>query len=203
MAVRLFDGTTERNQITCFSKVTNLTNFVLWTDDKTDEDQTINLAARWIQLQAQFALRLQQQSEIAEKKVKPEPETTPQPTRPLDLNNKTGPPNLMSFASLMMDSWSNTSSSSTSSAGMTALQKISHLAQRSLAIPAAASATDRFPPVNHSSSPFSILQMPYGGLKSSSPHHWPPVPAPAAHPRWIFSNVLSVLGSYQTKLKSV
>ena len=125
-------------------------------------------------MQAQFALRLQQQSE--EKKVKAEPA----PPRPLDFNNKT-PPNLMSFASLMMDSWSSNSFSSASPTSLTALQKISHLAQRSLAIPTVSN-TDRFPSVNQPPSPFPILQMPYGGLKSNSPH-WPPLPAPAAPPR--------------------
>ena len=86
---------------------------ILFKDEKNEEDQTINLAARWIQLQAQFALRLQQQqheSTDQEKKLvktesvssRPAPTPlTPHPPAPpplapsLDLDNKTSP-NLMS-----------------------------------------------------------------------------------------------------------
>ncbi len=113
-----------------------------------EEDTALNLtAAKWLQLQAQLALRLQSQQMEAT--------TTKKEESPLDLsslnqNSKACPPApFVSFASLMMESWSN------ASPGMTALQKISQLAQQRTQ----ATQHQRFNPVNQSS--FPMLNLPF------------------------------------------
>ena len=114
------------------------------------DQNTLSLAARWIQLQAQFALRWQhQQTEEKHDEIK---------------NN----PGLMSIASLMM-------AESSSPGPMGAWQKLL-AAQR--AMPPGAAGTpvnQRFPPAG--ASPFPVLGLPNAysssGIKAT---RWPTVP---------------------------
>ena len=120
--------------------------------------------AKWIQLQAQFALRLQQQSDqLDDMDNKP----NQQVNLPLDFSFKSGS-NFASLASLMMNTPPNSSPSSLMpSQEMSALHKMSQMAaasQRSPLTPAAAAtaASARF----HS---LPMLTLPY---KSGIP--WQP-----------------------------
>jgi hypothetical protein len=130
-------------------------------NDQEDEDaKTIDLAAKWIQLQAQFALRLQQ-SAADEAKHKQNNELLIALHSPLDLtsvlNSRSLPPlpvsssaaagcsPLMSFASMMDKSpWS-----TSAAASLTALQKITQLTQRS-------------PPTHHISFPGGVHSSRFG-----------------------------------------
>ena len=93
-------------------------------DKEVTTNKAMNLAAKWIQLQAQFALRLQQQQQLEADEAavavtdKIGKNNAAEPPRfPLDLStlgcNQRNVPfsnhsNMVSFASLMIDSWPNT-----------------------------------------------------------------------------------------------
>ena len=91
-------------------------------DKEATTNKAMNLAAKWIQLQAQFALRLQQQQQleadeaaVADKIGKnnaAEPPRFPLDLSTLGCNQRnvpfSNPSNMVSFASLMIDSWPNT-----------------------------------------------------------------------------------------------
>ena len=131
-------------------------------------NKAMNLAAKWIQLQAQFALRLQQQQQLEADEVaaavaasdkigknnnqqsqsQPQQQPlSPHPRFPLDLTtlssshrstlnapssfSTNNPSNsIVSFASLMMDTWPGSNAAVAASNNMTALQKISQLTQQ-------------------------------------------------------------------------
>ena len=100
--------------------------------EHSDSSSSVDLAmAKWIQLQAQLALRLQQQSDHSDENNKTHQDSlkstvaSSAASLPLDFSLKSSPPpppqqpSLVSLASLMMES---------TSPGMTALHKMTQLA---------------------------------------------------------------------------
>ena len=96
--------------------------------EHSDSSSSVDLAmAKWIQLQAQLALRLQQQSDHSDENNKTHQDSLKSTVAslPLDFSLKSSPtpppqqPSLVSLASLMMES---------TNPGMTALHKMTQLA---------------------------------------------------------------------------
>ena len=109
--------------------IPHISNPPFYSIEEQQQPHNVDIAmAKWIQWQAQLALRLQQQQQSTDNLDHENNKAHQGCTTPLDFSLKSTSTSLASLATLMMESSTSSSAAAATAAGMTALHKMTQLA---------------------------------------------------------------------------